>query len=180
MAFTVIFNHLNWFVGYSDPNLLANVRFKKRLQAEFLARFIQERQKLDPAERIAVLGDFNAFQFNDGILDVIGTIKGNPVGKEEVLNPSEDLANPDLTDLVDVINEKDRYSYSYDGNAQVLDHILITNAFKNHINGFGYARVNADFPEVFRNDDNRVERYSDHDPAIAFFTFDDVTAPIQK
>jgi predicted extracellular nuclease len=136
--------------------------------------------KQDPTERIAVIGDFNAFQFNDGILDVIGTIKGRPAGKDEVLKPSEDLVDPDLTDLVDVINEKDRYSYSFDGNGQVLDHILISDALKNHVSGFGYARVNADFPEVFRNDADRVERFSDHDPASAFFTFDDVAAAKRK
>jgi predicted extracellular nuclease len=178
--FTVIVNHLKSFLGYSDPKQMANVRLKKRLQAEFLAAFLQQRLKQDPNERIAVIGDFNAFQFNDGILDVIGTIKGRPAGKDEVLNPSEDLVDPDLTDLVDVINEKDRYSYSFDGNGQVLDHILISDAFKNHVSGFGYARVNADFPEVFRNDADRVERFSDHDPAIAYFTFDDVAAAKRK
>ena len=38
--------------------------------------------------------------------------------------------------------------------------------------GFGYLRVNADFPESLRNDDSRPERYSDHDPAIALFSLD--------
>jgi len=46
---------------------------------------------------------------------------------------------------------------------------------KNHINGFGYAHFNADFPEIYRNDANRVERFSDHDAAVAFFTFDDLS-----
>ncbi|MEP7213873.1 MAG: hypothetical protein ABI791_12390 [Acidobacteriota bacterium] len=178
--FTVIVNHLKSFLGYNDPKQMANVRLKKRLQAEFLAKSIQERQKQNPGERIAVIGDFNAYQFNDGVLDVIGTITGKTAGKDEVFNPSDDLVDPNLTDLVDVINEKERYSYSFDGSGQVLDHILISDGFKNHVNGFGYARVNADFPEAFRNDQYRVERFSDHDPAIAFFTFDDVTKPTQK
>jgi predicted extracellular nuclease len=152
---------------------MANVRLKKRLQAEYLARLVQERQKQDAAERIIVLGDFNAFQFNDGVMDVIGTIKGTPAGKDEVLNASDDLLNPDLVDLVDVINASERYSYIFDGSAQVLDHMLINEAFKKHINGYGYARINADFPEIYRDDDNRPERFSDHDPAIALFTLDD-------
>lgn len=178
--FTVIVNHLKSFLGYNDPKQMANVRLKKRLQAEFLAKYIQERQKQNPGERIAVIGDFNAYQFNDGVLDVIGTIKGKTAGKDEVSDPSDDLVDPDLTDLVDVINEKERYSYSFDGSGQVLDHILISEGLKNHVNGFGYVRVNADFPEAFRNDQNRVERFSDHDPAIAFFTFDEVTKPARK
>lgn len=173
--FTVIVNHLKSFLGYSDPKQKANVRMKKRLQAEFLAKLVQERQTANPKERIILLGDFNAFQFSDAIVDVIGTIKGKTAAKTEVLNPSEDLVNPDLIDLVDVIAAPQRYSYVYDGNAQVLDHIIISETLRKHTTGFGYARLNADFPESLRNDGTRFERFSDHDPAVAFFTMDDMT-----
>ncbi len=169
---TIITNHLKSFLGYSDPKQMENVRLKKRLQAEFLAKFVQERQKANPSERIMLIGDFNAFQFSDGVLDLIGTIKGKPAAKDAVLNFSADLVDPDLTDLVDAIDVKQRYSYTFDGNAQAIDHIIINEALRKHIVGFGFARVNADFPEVYRNDDSRPERYSDHDPAIAYFTFD--------
>jgi len=114
-----------------------------------------------------------AYQFNDGIGDTIGTIKGTPALKESVMNFSEDLVNPDMTDLVDLIKAEQRYSYSFDDNAQVLDHILVNQAMKKHIGGFGYARLNADFPETYRNDETRVERFSDHDAAIAYFTFNE-------
>ena len=170
--FTLVINHLKSFLGYSDPKQMANVRLKKRLQGEFLARFVQERLKADPNERIALLGDFNAFQFNDGVMDVIGTIKGKTAAKEEVLMASDDLLNPDLTDLVDVINAKEKYSYSFDGNAQAIDHILVSPAFVTNLKGFGYLRINADYPEILRNNDTRPERYSDHDPAIALFSLD--------
>ena len=46
-----------------------------------------------------------------------------------------------------------------------------------HLGGFGYARVNADFPQTYRNDENRVERFSDHDAAIAYFSLDEISAP---
>jgi hypothetical protein len=36
--------------------------------------------------------------------------------------------------------------------------------------GGGYARLNADFPEIFRNDPNRPERYATHDPVFAYLT----------
>lgn len=173
--FMVVVNHLKSFLGYNDPEQKENVRLKKKLQAEFLAKFVQERQKANPNERIILLGDFNAYQFNDGIVDQIGTILGKPAGKEEVMNPSEDFVNPDMINLVNVIKPNQRYSYVFDGNAQVLDHIIISDALKKHIQGFGYARLNADFPETYRNDDNRVERFSDHDAAVAYFTFDDVS-----
>lgn len=170
--FTLVVNHLKSMLGYDDPKQMANVRLKKRLQAEFLARFVQERLKADPNEKIALIGDFNAFQFNDGVMDVIGTVKGKPSGRDEVLISSEDLLNPDLTDLVDVIAAKEKYSYTFDGNAQAIDHIVISPAFANCVKGFGYLRVNAEFPESLRNEDSRPERYSDHDPAIALFSLD--------
>ena len=125
-AFTVIVNHLKSFLGYNDPKRQDAVRLKKRLQAEFLAKLVETRQKADPNERMILLGDFNAYQFSDGIVDVVGTIKGTPAAKDAVLNPSDDLVNPDLVNLVDLITEKQRYSYNYDGNGQVLDHMIVT------------------------------------------------------
>lgn len=169
---TVVVNHFKSYLGYSDPKQQDNVRLKKKLQAEFLAKLVQDRQKADPKENIILLGDFNSYQFSDGILDQIGTIKGKPAGKDEVLMPSADLVDPDMINLVDVIAAAQRYSYVYDGNAQVLDHVLITETLRKHTTGFGFARLNVDFPEVFRNDLNRIERFSDHDPAILFLSLD--------
>lgn len=171
-AFTVIVNHLKSFLGYNDPKRKDAVRLKKRLQAEFLAKLVETRQKADPNERMILLGDFNAYQFSDGIVDVVGTIKGTPAAKDAVLNPSDDLVNPDLVNLVDLITEKQRYSYNYDGNGQVLDHMIVTANLVPYVGGFGYARVNADFPESYRSDAARPERYSDHDAAIGYFSID--------
>ncbi len=170
--FTVIVNHLKSFNDYNDEKKSPFVRMKKKLQAEFLAKYVAERLKANPQERIALVGDFNFYQFNDGIMDVMGTIKGTTATKDAVMNVSEDLLNPDLTNLVDKIKPTQAYSYSFDGNAQVLDHFLVNDAFLKNVVGFGYARVNTDFPEIYRNDTTRVERFSDHDAAIALFTLD--------
>ncbi len=169
--FTVVVNHLKSFLGYDDPKQQDNVRMKKRLQAEFLAKWVQERQKANANERIILVGDFNAYQFSDGIVDVIGAIKGSPAARDAVLNPSDDLVDPDMIDLVDVIAPEQKYSYRFDGNAQVLDHVIITTSLMPHVHGFGYARVNADFPESYRSED-RPERYSDHDAAVVYFNLD--------
>ncbi|MFL6466525.1 MAG: endonuclease/exonuclease/phosphatase family protein, partial [Pyrinomonadaceae bacterium] len=177
--FTVVANHLKSFIGFNDPKQMENVRLKKKLQAEFLARWVEERQKANPEERIMLLGDFNAFQFNDGVMDMIGTIKGKPSAKDTVLMPSEDLVTRDLIDLVDAIAVGQRYSYVFDGNAQVLDHVIINEPLRKHINGFGFIRINADFPESTRNDDSRAERYSDHDPAVAYFSLDEVGSALK-
>ena len=175
-AVTIIVNHLKSFNGYNDEKDAPNVRLKKRLQAEYLAKLVSERLKANPSERILLVGDFNAYQFNDGIVDVIGAIKGTPAPKDQVLNPSEDYLNPDLSDLVDMIKADQRYSYSFDGNAQVLDHFIANDAMKRHLAGFGYLRINADYPETLRGDAARVERFSDHDIPVGYFTFDEQPA----
>jgi predicted extracellular nuclease len=171
-AVTLIVSHLKSFLGYSDPKQMANVRMKKSLQAYYLGGQVRDRLKADPAEKIILLGDLNAYQFNDGVMDMVGTIKGKPPERGAVTMPSDDLIDPDLTDLVDLINPREKYSYVFDGTAQVLDHILITESLRAHVKGFGYVRLNADFPEIYRNSDARVERFSDHDPAVAYFSLD--------
>ncbi|MEW6212854.1 MAG: HYR domain-containing protein, partial [Acidobacteriota bacterium] len=183
-AFTVIVNHLRSLNGVDDAMDGNRVRAKRRAQAEFLANFIQSRQVADPNERIISVGDYNAFQFNDGYVDSIGTIKGTPTPASQVVLASADLVTPDLTDLIDMATAAERYSFVFDGNAQALDHELVTSNLLSHLSQICYTRVNADFPEVFRNDPNRPERLSDHDMPIAYFTLpceiacpSDITVP---
>ena len=59
-------------------------------------------------------------------MDSIGTINGNPDAGDEVVLCCPDLVNPDLIELANTVPAGERYSYSFDGNAQVLDHELIT------------------------------------------------------
>jgi hypothetical protein len=171
---TAIANHLKSLRGITNEKEGEGVRLKRKLQAEFMARFLQSRQTANPNERLVLAGDFNAFQFTDGLVDVIGAIKGKPAVKELVLLPTEDLITNDLTNLVDMISREQRYSYSFAGNAQVLDHVIVNQPLLKHAARFGYARINADFPEIYRNDPNRVERLSDHDAAVAYFSFEEV------
>lgn len=169
-AFTVIVNHLRSFSDAEDPVEGPRVRAKRKAQAESLATLIQTRQTADPTERIVVLGDMNAFQFNDGLVDSIGAIKGKPAPADQVVLASSDLVNPDLVSLVDLVPPDQRYSYTFDGNAQVLDHVLVNQNMLRSLNRFHYARNNADFPLTYYGDPNRPERLSDHDPSVAYFT----------
>lgn len=168
---TVIANHLRSLSGVDDPVDGNRVRTKRRAQAEYLANLIQARQVADSTEHIVSLGDYNAFEFNDGYVDSIGTIKGTPTPANQVVLASADLVNPDLTDLIASAAAAQRYSYSFDGNAQALDHELITANLLTRFAHINYARNDADFPESFRNDSNRPERISDHDMPVAYFTF---------
>jgi predicted extracellular nuclease len=169
---TVIVNHLRSLSGVDDPADGDRVRAKRRAQAEYLANLIQARQTADPTERIVSVGDYNAFQFNDGYVDSIGTIKGSPTAANEVVLASGDLVDPNLVDLVDFVPAGERYSFSFDGNAQELDHVLVTTGPQNSGRpvDLQYGRMDADFPEIYRSDPNRPERLSDHDPLVAYFS----------
>ena len=171
LTFTVIVNHLKSYRGIDDEKDGMRLRNKRRLEAEWLANFVQERQKADPTERLLICGDFNSFQFNDGYNDLIGTLKGK--SDPNVLVPSKTVFNTGLVDLIDYIDAKNRYSYTYDGSAQALDHMLVSKPVRRIVSKFGYARVDADFPLVWSNDASRPERLSDHDAPIVFLTLDE-------
>jgi len=177
-AFTVIVNHLRSLNGIDDPVDGNRVRQKRKAQAEYLANLIQGFQTADPNAKIISVGDYNAFQFSDGYVDMIGTIKGDPTPAVNVVLASNDLVNPNLTDLVDTHTPDQRYSYNFSGSAQVLDHILVNQKALALKSRFAIARVDADFPEIYRNDANRPERISDHDAPVAYFLFTDVTPPV--
>jgi len=185
---TVIVNHLRSLSDVDStvpgdngwPTDGDRVRAKRRAQAEFLANLIQARQTADPSEHIISVGDYNAFQFNDGYVDSIGAIKGTPAPANQVVLADDDLVNPDLIDLVDMAPADQRYSFSFDGNAQELDHVIITANMLARFDSFKYSRNNADFPESYRGDATRPERLSDHDMPVAYFSFPKADLAITK
>jgi predicted extracellular nuclease len=175
LTVTVIVNHLKSYLGIDSEKDGPRVREKRKQEAEWLANFVTERAKADPNEKVLVCGDFNAYLFNDGYGDLIGTLKGKP--DQRVTNPSKTYATG-LFDLADFLKDPaNKYSYVHDGSSQVLDHVLVNKPLSNSLLKFGYARVDADFPVVWTADDTRPERLSDHDAPIAFFSLDPKPAP---
>jgi uncharacterized protein len=178
---TVIVNHLRSLgsVNSEDPGSSgwptdgARVRAKRQKQAEDLADLVQDRQAADPNERIVLVGDFNAFEVNDGLVDSMDVIAGTPVPDNQTAVPGDgvDLVNPDLVNLVTLPPQAERYSYVFDGNIQNLDHILINAPLVagTVARRIEHPRIDADFPETARNDGATAVRLSDHDPVIAYF-----------
>lgn len=174
---TVIVNHLRSLSGIGDPTPSGSgtagdrVRAKRRAQAEFLANLIQSRQTANPTERIVSVGDYNAFELNDGYVDSMGTIIGTPAPAANVVLASSDLVNPDLTNLDFTAPLSQQYSYTFGGNAQTIDHILVNSAMVSATSTarVEHSRLNADFPESLRANPNSAERISDHDWALAYF-----------
>lgn len=179
---TVIVNHLRSLsnVTSTDPepggwsNEGERVRAKRQAQAEDLAGLIQTRQTNDPTENIVVIGDFNAFEFNDGLGDSMGTITGVPFPDDQtaVVGDGADLVQPDLIPLFTTVAADERYSFFFGGVGQSLDHALINGAMFSGVNSprIEHARINAGFPETDRNDPMTARRFSDHDPLVVYFT----------
>jgi predicted extracellular nuclease len=168
---TAIVNHFKSYGGIDDPKDGDRVRNKRRIQAEKLAKYVEERALANPEERLLVMGDLNAFQFNDGYNDLVGTLRGTP--DQNVMVPSRTAFKTGLTNLAELIDPVNRYSYVFGGSAQILDHILANRPARMRALKFGYARLNADFPAVYRNDITRPERLSDHDAPIFFMSMDE-------
>lgn len=166
----------------SDDAAGLRVRAKRQAQAEWLANLLQARQSADPDEKVLVMGDFNAFEFNDGYVDAMGTITGKPSPDDEtvVAGDGADLVTPDYSDLTWLDTPDLSYSYTFDGNVQSLDHILANHALMNSAQVatlvLGHARINADFPETARNDFATPTRLSDHDPALVLLKL----RPVQR
>lgn len=176
LAFAVIVNHFKSYNGIDDPKDGSRVQNKRRLQAEALAKFVLDRQTADPTERIILCGDFNAFQFNDGFNDLIGILKGK--SDQNVITPSKTTFATGLVALIDYLPDpQKRYSYTFDGSAQALDHILVNKPARERLLKFGYGRSNADFPLIMKNDASRPERVSDHDAAVVFLNLDGPPPP---
>jgi hypothetical protein len=177
---TVVVNHLR---SLNDNASIApgsngwatvgdRVRNKRKLQAEFLANLVQNRQTANPNERIVVLGDMNAFEFNDGLVDSLGTILGLPSADNTTAVPGDgiDLVNPDLLNLSTAMPVASRYSFVFDGSAQFLDHVLVNDdvVSATATRRVEAARIGADFAETARNDATSAVRLSDHDPLVLY------------
>ncbi|MDN7240859.1 DUF6359 domain-containing protein [Planococcus sp. N028] len=149
----VIAAHLNskggdqGLFGKTQPPILKSVDQRIKL-ATAINDFIKQGQQQDPDLNVVVTGDMNDFEFTPAL---------------------QALKGDNLTNKVEDVPLEDRYSYYYQGNSQVLDHVLVTNNLaKNteldmvHINSmFMYEHGHA----------------SDHDPLLAQISFEEPVVP---
>ncbi|TFE01659.1 chitobiase/beta-hexosaminidase C-terminal domain-containing protein [Jeotgalibacillus salarius] len=123
--------------GQNQPPFLGSEAERVEL-AGIINSFVQDVQAQTPDANIMVVGDMNDFEFSE---------------------PLEALKGEELTNLIDTVEKEERYTYNYEGNAQVLDHILVSNNLADRT-VFDIVHINSDFMEVHG-------RASDHDPLLA-------------
>ncbi|KAK3492778.1 Endonuclease/exonuclease/phosphatase [Neurospora hispaniola] len=116
---------------------------KRTQQAEITAKFISQILQADPAARVIAAGDFNEFAFVKP-LTTFAEVSGLKELDEALNTPVEN-----------------RYTYSYDMNAQALDHMYISPVLASSKSKFQHIHVSS-----WVTDSAVV---SDHDPSVALF-----------
>ncbi|WP_176474070.1 5'-nucleotidase C-terminal domain-containing protein [Niallia circulans] len=138
----VIGNHLNskggdqslW--GANQPPVLSSEAERIKLAQE-VNNFIKEGLAKNPNLNVVVTGDMNDFEFTPALKALKGEI---------------------LTNMVEKVPAEDRFSYFFQGNNQVLYHILVTNRLAN-VTTADMIHINANFTEA-------TGQASDHDPVM--------------
>ncbi len=141
------------------------VRRKRAEQAAWLAAWIQGWQEEHPGGRLMVLGDFNAYPFSDGYVDVLGEITGQP-DPAGALYPAVSPVDPPLVNTVLTLPAEERYSFVRDGSAAALDHALVTGALAPLVAATVFPRGACDAPVAAASDGATPLRASDHDGLV--------------
>ena len=165
LAFSVVAIHNRSLIDVDDAARGEWVRTKRLEQAQSVARLVESLQDA----KVIVVGDFNAFQFTDGYVDVVGQIRGR-VTPDESLMSGPDLVTRDLCNLIDRLPEPERYSFIFGGNAQVLDHALVNQPLERHVVDIQYARGNADAARHNEDDATTALFAADHDGLVVYLS----------
>ncbi|WP_338453034.1 chitobiase/beta-hexosaminidase C-terminal domain-containing protein [Niallia oryzisoli] len=138
----VIANHWNSksgdtpLFGSTQPPVYGSEEQRHKI-AHVVYDFIEEIKADDPKANIVSLGDFNDFQFSESLKIHEGKL---------------------MTNMINTVDKADRYTYLFQGNSQVLDHILVSNNLAKHTET-DILHINADFTDM-------AGRASDHDPVM--------------
>ena len=139
----VVGNHFNSkggdqpLFGVNQPPALTS-EAQRNQQATEVRDFVQSILAINPNANVVVAGDLNDFEFS---------------------NPLSILEAGGLNTLIETLPQNERYTYNFEGNAQTLDHILVSNNLFNNLNGFDAVHINSEF----------ADQDSDHDPVVARF-----------
>lgn len=144
-TFTIVNNHFDSKSGSSpafgstQPPVNGG-EADRAAQAQLVNEFVDGFLQQNPDANVLVLGDFNAFSFEEALAEIL-------TGADNVLTNLDYL----VTDVTD------RFTFNFEGNSQALDHIF---ANMNIIEGFELALDFLHINSLFS------DGASDHDPII--------------
>jgi predicted extracellular nuclease len=109
-------------------------------QAGEVRAFVDQVLAAEPDARVAVLGDLNDFDFSQTANILVG------------------FGTTALTDLPRTLPTNERYTYVFEGNSQVLDHILLSSRFVRDRFQYDVVHTNAEFHDQISDHDAQVVR----------------------
>ncbi|MDG4806381.1 lamin tail domain-containing protein [Micromonospora sp. WMMD1120] len=135
---------------------------QRREQARYGAAIVTAIEAADQGARVVYGGDLNVFPRPD---DPVAT--GDQPTPSDQLAPLYEAGLHNLWDNLVADVPASAYSYSFEGQAQTLDHLFVNDAFYGDLVQVRAAHINADWPAESAGDGSRGS--SDHDPQVARF-----------
>jgi predicted extracellular nuclease len=132
---------------------------QRKAQAQVVRDFVNGILDADPGALVVVAGDLNDFQFGEpgeGADHPLAILEGGP-------------GEVPLTDLIMLEKAAERYTYVYDGNSQVLDHMLVSPALQDLLVATDILHFDASYPAALASDPTTPLNVSDHDPVEGRF-----------
>jgi predicted extracellular nuclease len=164
---TIIGNHFK-SKGGDDPLYGVNwppirvTEVQRKGQAGVVRDFVNAILDSDPYALVMVAGDLNDFQFSEP-----GEGPDNPVAILEG-GPGE----VPLTNLLNFEKPAETWTFVFDGNAQVLDHMLVSPALLDYFQAADVLHFNTNTPTLLlEGDASSPLSASDHDPLESRFLF---------
>jgi predicted extracellular nuclease len=137
----VVANHWNskggdnpLFGRFQPP--VAVTETQRAAQATAVADFTDRILTRQPGANVVIAGDLNDFDYSNAVGILTGT---------------------GMLDLPSTLPDGERYTYVFEGNSQVLDHILISPAIAARGYAYDVVHVNSEF----------ADQTSDHEPQVA-------------
>ncbi|HEX6230156.1 MAG TPA: hypothetical protein VF029_00410 [Actinomycetota bacterium] len=139
--------------GVNQPPIRVT-EIQRKAQAQVVRDFVSGILGTDPDALVMVAGDLNDFQFGEpgeGADDPLSILDGGP-------------GEVPLHNLVFTEKKAERFSFVFDGNSQVLDHMLVSPGLLAATVAVDFLHFDASFEDGLGADPTTTIRSSDHDP----------------
>jgi predicted extracellular nuclease len=127
---------------------------QRKAQAQVVRDFVNGIFAEDVDALVMVTGDLNDFQFaepGEGSDDPVSILEGT-------------TGDVPLTNLVAQEKDAERFSFVFDGNSQVLDHMLVSPSLLPATQAVDFLHFNVSYPASLAGDPTTPLRAADHDP----------------
>jgi predicted extracellular nuclease len=158
--FIVIANHWNSkggdgaLYGATQPPV-RDTEEQRKLQATYLRQYLDQVVFVpNPKAAVVIAGDLNDFPFPEPgeVVDPLTILKGS--------------GSTRLTNLIERVPDRERYTFIFEGNSQVLDHLLVSEALLEAVEDIDIAAFNANYGALYEQDISTAASASDHNPPV--------------